>query len=129
MLKAHEDHWNERWFSNGLVSVRLMVGLYDLKGVFETKWFYDSLSDLSALLLFDCWAESSWACFPTEMSLSCPEEHQNLERGKMLPPVVGFCKACHHVRCCETSYHDSEMQNKSPHRVCSLPVEAWFVSQ
>lgn len=39
MLKAHEDHWNERWFSNGLVSVRLMVGLYDLKGVFETKWF------------------------------------------------------------------------------------------
>ena len=30
------------WFSGGLGSVRFMVGLDDLKGLFQSKWFYDS---------------------------------------------------------------------------------------
>jgi len=30
------------WFSGGLGSVRLMVGLNDLKGPFQSKWFYNS---------------------------------------------------------------------------------------
>jgi len=31
------------WFSGGLGSVRLMVGLSDLKVLFQPKWFYDSM--------------------------------------------------------------------------------------
>ena len=30
------------WFSGGLGSVRFMVGLDDLKGLFQPKWLYDS---------------------------------------------------------------------------------------
>lgn len=32
------------WFSGGLGRVRLMVLLYDLKGLFQPKWFWDSSS-------------------------------------------------------------------------------------
>jgi len=35
------------WFSGGLGSARLMVGLDDLKGLFHPKWFYDSVILLS----------------------------------------------------------------------------------
>lgn len=31
------------WFSGGLGSVRLIVGLNDLKGIFQPKLFYNSL--------------------------------------------------------------------------------------
>ena len=31
------------WFSGGLGSVRFVVGLEDLKGLFHPKWFYDCL--------------------------------------------------------------------------------------
>jgi len=31
------------WFSDGLDSVRLTVGLDDLKGLFQSKWFCDSV--------------------------------------------------------------------------------------
>jgi len=30
------------WFSGGLGSISFMVGLHDLKGVFQPKRFYDS---------------------------------------------------------------------------------------
>ena len=33
------------WFSGGLGSVRFMVGLDDLKGLFQPKRFYDSMRD------------------------------------------------------------------------------------
>ena len=41
----------EIWFSGGLVSVRLMVGFNDLKGLFQPKWFYDFLWCLCPLVL------------------------------------------------------------------------------
>ena len=31
------------WFSGGLGSVRVMVGLNDIKGLFQPKLFYDSI--------------------------------------------------------------------------------------
>jgi len=33
----------ETWFSGGLGSVRVMVGLDDLKGLFQLKCFHDSV--------------------------------------------------------------------------------------
>jgi len=33
------------WFSGGLGSVRLTVGLDDLKGLFQPKQFYDSIPE------------------------------------------------------------------------------------
>lgn len=35
-------HWGT-WFSGGLGSVGLQVGLGDLKGRFQTKQFYESM--------------------------------------------------------------------------------------
>ena len=32
------------WFSGGVGSVRLSVGLNDLKGLFQSKLFYDSMN-------------------------------------------------------------------------------------
>ena len=32
------------WFGGGLGSVTLVVGLHDLKGLFQPKWFYDSMT-------------------------------------------------------------------------------------
>jgi len=34
------------WFNSGLGSVRFVVGLNDRKGLFQPKWFYDSISVL-----------------------------------------------------------------------------------
>lgn len=70
-----------------------MVGLYNLKGVCETKWFYDSLS---VLQLFDCWAEASQEYFPTEMSFSFPLSRLWCSSGQVLPPMMGFSKAWPH---------------------------------
>ena len=41
------------WFSGGLGSARLKVGLDDLKGLFQPKQFYDSMDGASPCLPAD----------------------------------------------------------------------------
>jgi len=40
------------WFSNGLGSVRFTVGLRDLKGLFQPKWFCDSVTEVNLSFSF-----------------------------------------------------------------------------
>jgi len=42
------------WFSGGLGSVRLTVGLDDFKGLFQPKRFYDCMTE-AGLVLRHCW--------------------------------------------------------------------------
>ena len=43
--KPHIYMWHlGTWFSGGLGRIRFMTRLNDLKGLFQTKWFYDSMT-------------------------------------------------------------------------------------
>lgn len=44
------------WFSGGHGSDKLMVDLYDFKGLFQPKWFYDSMKQVKTVfyLLLGC---------------------------------------------------------------------------
>jgi len=66
------------WLSGGLGSVRLMIGINDLKDIFQPKWFYDSMVLFSPLCYkhfsdnADCqnclWRFGLWRIFRIQQS-------------------------------------------------------------